>query len=1110
MKLTFWKSIQILVLGCLFALPTVGRSETSKPISVQAPGQGFVSLGIYDDKGKLIRSLAYAKPVTPGTQTFAWDGTTDLGLPASPGSYHARGVWFPEQPKINYAMKIGISGNPPYVTNDDRGAWGGNLGAPQDVATNGKNIFAIFGCVESDKTTGIQLMDMEGNIVRRFTSFFGWDIRHACAIDDKNAYVAISARDNKHLFIGKYDLDKPPRGKILCDIPAGDHFKTEGLRKGEWKTDVRGLALSNGRLYVPVMLDDKLFVVDAESGKILNTVSIPSPRGIAAGNGKIYLLSGKNLITLDPDGKPIGSPIISNLDDPSSLALDAEGNFYVSDRGASQQVKVFTPEGKPLREIGLLGGRPRNGIYDPKGLLDPRGLCVTPDGRVWVASSADDFQELTAWNKAGAREKAFYNIQISSGLGRLSPDNDEMLAGYRDLNDGPGVTAYKIDWTNKTWAPSWHLEMPEAEMLHSDVFLGNDHVFGYIKRSYPRDPYLGIQDGLVKADNGKTYLVGGDFSIWLFDPATKQKKLASLVWTHRAGKTANGPYEGYFDNGPNNWLTWSDLNDDGKMSLEEVNFTENVDLLPNVFRFRGWKLQSDLSILLLAGENIANASFAPGAWNLYKLPPHKVLPSGVPVYDWNDLTKVVTLNVPDFKGGDGGYKDPNRANIDFIQIANDSIYVNVNPISKTKLHLGGIDGDGWWASRNLRMSPMKFDLKTGDPAWLKLGNRAPGLAKPGQMYYPGWGLAGSVNGIDYYADTFSQVWAWTDSGLYLGPLYDAGKNFTPNRLAVELIGSFVYKINGKTYILSGDHGVYVHEVVEPKLTPIDGGTIELTPAMAAAAKPWDPDGPLPGKKPTYIARTIFDFDKNVQKNVRTITVDGKLDPAEWDGVSKMDIDLDGKKVGTVQVTFDKTNLYLAYDIEDSNGLKNDGHELPYAPFVSGSYVDFSIGPDWGAPNRTDNIEGDVRVILARITGASPMDYQMAFWPIKKELRKYQPTSKINPQTVVSPAQQRHFDDVAAVPGLTFAYQVTEKGYTLEAQVPFAALGINPSRQAVVGSSVAFADKAGQVRNRASHWAGESEAMVVDRPGSAELKPASWGTLQFDRTPLPGPTNVSTN
>ena len=109
----------------------------------------------------------------------------------------------------------------------------------------------------------------------------------------------------------------------------------------------------------------------------------------------------------------------------------------------------------------------------------------------------------------------------------------------------------------------------------------------------------------------------------------------------------------------------------------------------------------------------------------------------------------------------------------------------------------------------------------------------------------------------------------------------------------------------------------------------------------------------------------------------------------------------------------------------------------------------------------------------------------------------------HPQTIVSPAQQRYFDDITPIPGLTFAYQVTPTGYTLEAKVPFASLGINPARQPVVGfdASVGFSDMAGQVRARAVHWAGESEAVVVDRPGSTELKPATWGTLQFDRTPL---------
>jgi hypothetical protein len=50
-------------------------------------------------------------------------------------------------------------------------------------------------------------------------------------------------------------------------------------------------------------------------------------------------------------------------------------------------------------------------------------------------------------------------------------------------------------------------------------------------------------------------------------------------------------------------------------------------------------------------------------------------------------------------------------------------------------------------------------------------------------------------------------------------------------------------------------------------------------------------------------------------------------------------------------------------------------------------------------------------------------------------------------------------------------------------------------------SFAFANPEGTVRQGAAHWAGESEAAVVDRPGSAALKPFTWGTLILDRSPV---------
>ena len=39
------------------------------------------------------------------------------------------------------------------------------------------------------------------------------------------------------------------------------------------------------------------------------------------------------------------------MEDPRHLALDAAGDIYISDRGQSQQVKVFSPAGKHLGTI---------------------------------------------------------------------------------------------------------------------------------------------------------------------------------------------------------------------------------------------------------------------------------------------------------------------------------------------------------------------------------------------------------------------------------------------------------------------------------------------------------------------------------------------------------------------------------------------------------------------------------------------------------------------------------------------------------------------------------------------------------------------------------------
>src|SRR4029079_5932118 len=104
--------------------------------------------------------------------------------------------------------------------------------------------------------------------------------------------------------------------------------------------------------------------------------------------GLLVLCEGRLLryvLGSDPTKLPRPEVVISaKLEDPQRVVLDGQGLIYISDWGKSHQVKVFSQEGILLRTIGAPGG-PQLGKYDPQRLHYPRGMALTPDGRLWVA-----------------------------------------------------------------------------------------------------------------------------------------------------------------------------------------------------------------------------------------------------------------------------------------------------------------------------------------------------------------------------------------------------------------------------------------------------------------------------------------------------------------------------------------------------------------------------------------------------------------------------------------------------------------------------------------------------------------------------------------------------
>ena len=1090
--------------------PATGLSQPAGgavrlPVRFTSPDKGFASLALYNKEGVLVRSLMYAQPVIAGEQVIPWDGTTDMGLPAAAGEYTAKGVFFTESPSLSYVMTVGKSGNPPYRTPDGKGDWGGNLGGPSGICANSKSIMMVWGCVEDNQVTGIQQMDPDGNISMRYFSFYPWDTRMAAAMDETNFYLGILNGDKKRIEIAAYVLGQP-RGKILTVLPTIAHKDvTESRWNGRFSAWLDGMAVSADTIYATIGSDNALFVIDRASGDIRKQVSLPSPRGVAVFNGRVYVTSGGKVLRLAPDGTVEATVVEKGvMAEPRALAIDRTGNLYVGDGGVggaheiksdagSRQVWVFSQAGKLLRKIGKEGGIPRNGRFDADGLGDILYICVGPNDRLWVQDYATSFPRTSRWSPQGKREQQWFGRKLTLSNDQVNPARpNEQLLFSDAFSDEPGISAYDVNIKDKTWTPSWHYDNTWADMYQEDVLLSNTHNNPLEPKRHPVFVYASEHPVTYK---GRNYFMpesgNGDGAIFIYSADHKPRPVA-LVGYHRTEKKGD-KIESFYDNGPNNWFTWADRSDDARMAMNEIIYTPAPPMLEKTMRL--WSAYLDDQMNVHMKRPVSDGK---DRYHLVDsvLPLKELLPNGAPVYDWSMLRDTAVLQPPNLNGGDGTKKVTNY-DIPLPVETKDAYYAIVTPASDQQLKLPGIDGEGWWASRNWRKRLARFDKTTGKCLWA-VGRRAPGRAEPGQMYFPAK-LAGEACGALFVCDTLSLAWAWSTDGLFLGRVFnDTGTGIADaysHYGELQSMAVWTDPGDGKIYLAAGAQGSMIYEVKLPKLQSLTVAAINISAQQTAQAKPWDPDGTPPTSHPTYVASftavapnvdgDLFGPDRDLW-----FRVDGKLRP-------EMLVLLDGKRLANVRVMYDAKNMYLSYQVSGANGPINSGSELPFSPFVSGAYVDFSIAADWATPYR-DVSEGDIRVVIAQVKeGAGVKDFEQGFWQKKR--------GGANPQTIKSPAAQVKMDHIGSVPGLKMAYKVGKKdaasgliNYTVEVSVPLASVGLtNPAGKTIgFDASVGVANASGDRRERAAHWAGLSESVVVDRPGSTQLLPGTWGSLTF--------------
>ncbi|HEX3132818.1 MAG TPA: FlgD immunoglobulin-like domain containing protein, partial [Planctomycetota bacterium] len=208
----------VLGMAAVAALPAAESTALRIPVSCSMPGKGLASVALYDRDGVLVRTLLAAAQTESGRREVVWDGTDDLGRPVVAGAYTPKGIFFSTGPSLNWVMKVGKSGNPPWTTADGSGNWGGNLAHPASITSNGTDVVMVQGCVEDGVITGVQQMDTDGAIKLRYHTFYPWDNRSASAMDAKNLYLGI-LNWGSGLEIAEYKLGEP-RGRILTKLPS--------------------------------------------------------------------------------------------------------------------------------------------------------------------------------------------------------------------------------------------------------------------------------------------------------------------------------------------------------------------------------------------------------------------------------------------------------------------------------------------------------------------------------------------------------------------------------------------------------------------------------------------------------------------------------------------------------------------------------------------------------------------------------------------------------------------------------------------------------------------------------------------------------------------------
>ncbi len=1092
------------VSSALAAAPKPEKAHPPIPIRFTAPEEGFVTLVIEDSQGRRVRNLLSETRFPAGENTAWWDGMDDLlrdneaarhgvyHIPAQfvqPGAYRVRALW--RKPiELRYEFSIYNAGSPAWETADSTGAWLANhtppcaaLFVPADRAPGAKPL-VFLGSYVSEGGHGLAWVDLGGRKQGGVGWVGGnWTGAPFLARDDGSrrdtnvfAYAAAAwGQDNPR------QPNAQPGEIRLTALATNGHkpvlkynftpIKTTDSQRIEWSEYIGGFAARDGLLVVSLTKLDQLLFVDAPGRRALGTARLPKPRGLSFdAQGRLHALSDRTLLRFErviraDDGAggaltqlPAPAMLPARLEAPRQLALDASGNLFVSDRGSSHQVKVFSPAGKFLRAIGK-PGVPMAGPYDRLHMNNPDGLTIDSSNRLWVTENDYQPKRVSVWTLDGELVRAFYGPGEYGGGGKLDPE-DKTRFYYHGME-------FQLDWDQGTDRLVNVLHRPGSGDLAAPD--------GHSVNAPPETPHYARGRRYFSNDHNNNPTGGAGIAMLWLDVAGVARPVAALGRANEWTLLKSDAFKPLWPQGADlrgdagrnaTAFAWSDLNGDHQPQTNEVRFQKaavgSVTVAP------------DLAMIVSRyGANAAR--FAPVAFT----------EGGAPVYDLG-AGEVLARDTqgPASSGGDqalwhkSGWTVLTTPPRPFAPQSLGAVFRGeprwAYPSPWPGLHASHESPPPSFPGMVIGSTRLLGDFVTprgGDagPLWCVNGNQ-------GNLYLF------TADGL-FVAELFRDVrrgptWSMpvAQRGMVLNDLTLHDENFWP---------SITQTKDGRVYLVDG---------ARTSLVRVDGlDTIRRLPDSALALDAAD----LARARAHFVEAEIT-RQKNQGAGAMRVAlratapeVDGELD--DWQGADWVEIDKSGVAAyfdskskpydvrGAAAIAGDR--LFAAWRTGDPNLLKNSGG-MPNALFKTGGALDLMLGADSGADmNRARPVAGDARLLVAQVSGRTVAVLYRAVVP-----------GTTDPAQFSSPWRTITLDRVEDVSAeVRFA---GTNGH-FEVSIPLAALGLKPAPgQRLKGDIGVLRGNGFQTLQRV-YWANKASGITADVPSEAELTPRLWGTWKLE-------------